>query len=93
MDEAGFRRFLEGEILPNGDRYTRPSINARLSRARRVERVLGVNLDEVVNSEERTINARNFLYQQLNRADDYYNALTRYFKFRNGYEIPPIKWF
>lgn len=93
------RRFLwtakgtnaETEIKPNSSYYTPKAISSRLSRAKVVEEVLGKDLDYVVQTEERTLEARQIIYQRFDRADNYYNALTMYFRYKNDYDVPKVR--
>ncbi|AOY75373.1 MULTISPECIES: hypothetical protein [Clostridium] len=88
MDDRGFRDFLEGEGL------TDKAINSRLTRANRVEREFNVNLDVVIQSEQNMIEVRQKIYESYgdkgSTPGNLYNAVAKYYKFKNGIEMPRI---
>ncbi len=88
MDRDGFRRFLEGVILESGVKYTENGIKARVSKASAVENKLNVDLDIIVQSIEETRKIRDLIYENFpSKPGNYYNAVTRYFWFRNGFQF------
>jgi hypothetical protein len=62
------------------------AINSRVSRAVRIERELGVSLDEATESKENLRDLKRQLRDSYTRnvAAALYNTATRYYKFRHG---------
>ena len=88
MDDIGYRRYLEGEGL------TEKAINSRITRANRVEREFKVNLEHVIQNEETMLDLRSKIYETYGNSGslpgNLYNAVTKYFYFRNDRPMPRI---
>lgn len=85
MDDQRFREFLECEGL------TDKAINSRITRANRVEREFNVNLNIVVQNEKSMIELRQKIYEKYlgkgSMPGNLYNAVTKYYKYKNGIEM------
>ena len=55
MNEQGFKVFLEAETTFTGKKYSKKGITTRISKAKAVEIVLGMDLDTVIQNEENNI--------------------------------------
>lgn len=85
MDESGFRCSLEADE----NNLTDNGINFRISKGKKAEEILGMDLDDVVSSDKTMLSA-------LERLQDYedpthnpmQNAVRKYYIFRNGKEFP-----
>ena len=90
MDESGFRTSLEvdeNNLTDNG-------INFRISKGRRAEEILGMDLDDAVSSDAAMFSALKKLQDYENPAHNpMQNALRKYYIFRNGKEFPRKKDF
>lgn len=90
MDESGFRTSLEvdeNNLTDNG-------INFRISKGRRAEEILGMDLDDAVSSDSTMFSALKKLQDYENPAHNpMQNALRKYYIFRNGKEFPRKKDF
>ena len=88
MDDNGYRRFLEGQNLSD------KAINSRVTRANRVEREFNVNLDFVVQNEESMIELRSRIYDKYGSSGsisgNLYNAVMKYYSFRNERLMPRV---
>lgn len=89
MDEYGYRNFLHNEGL------TDKAINPRITRANRVEREFSVNLDYAIQDDERMLDLRKQIYDSYggdgSLPGNLYNAVTKYYKFKNGREMHRVK--
>lgn len=85
MNEERYREFLEGEGI------TDKAINSRITRANRVEREFGINLDIVVQDEKEMIKLREKIYEKYGAKGslpgNLYNAVTKYYKCINRIEM------
>ncbi len=91
VDEYGFRAYLEAYVTPQGARLSSRAIGARISRAARVERELGIGLDAMTDvADVYAIRTRLFGIYDRSIADDLYNAVTHYYRFSSGGEVPRI---
>ncbi len=85
MDEEGFRKSLEDDEGIS----SKKAITSRLSRARKAENILDMDLDTVVSSDFAMLEAMEMLQDY---EDPFHNpmqnAVRKYYKFRNGKEFP-----
>jgi hypothetical protein len=89
MIESAFEEFLSKEItITSKDK----AVRTRMSKARAVEKMLGENLDSVVNNDEKMYNALLLINTNMNnKSGAYSNALRKYYLFKNGKkEFPRI---
>ena len=85
MIESAFEEFLSKEITITS------KVRTRMSKARAVEKMLGENLDSVVNNDEKMYNALLLINTNMNnKSGAYSNALRKYYLFKNGKEFPRI---
>lgn len=90
MDESGFRRSLETDE----NNLTNNGINFRISKGRKAEEILGIDLDDVVSSDSAMLSALEKL--QIHEDPTHnpmQNAVRKYYIFRNGKEFPRKKDF
>jgi hypothetical protein len=88
MIESAFEEFLSKEItITSKDK----AVRSRMSKARAVEKMLGENLDSVVNNDEKMYKALLLINTNMNnKSGAYSNALRKYYLFKNGKEFPRI---
>ena len=88
MIESAFEEFLSKEItITSKDK----AVRSRMSKARAVEKMLGENLDSVVNNDEKMYNALLIINTNMNnKSGAYSNALRKYYLFKNGKEFPRL---
>jgi hypothetical protein len=88
MIESAFEEFLSKEItITSKDK----AVRTRMSKARAVEKMLGENLDSVVNNDEKMYNALLLINTNMNnKSGAYSNALRKYYLFKNGKEFSRI---
>ena len=84
MNEGEFKSFLEKQ-------YTPKSVSSRMSRARKVERILGYDLDTAVSTDEKMIEALHETSEQDDRERNHQNVLRNYYEFKNGTSFPMLK--
>ena len=90
MDENGFRNALEADA----NNLTENGINSRISKGKRAEEILGLDLDEVVSSDIVMHAALEKLQAHENPSHNpMQNAVRKYYIFRNGKEFPRKKDF
>ncbi|WP_164667833.1 hypothetical protein [Virgibacillus doumboii] len=89
MREEKFIRFLtQQESIQSKHK----AINSRLAKARKVERDLEVNLDEVVKDDQKTYELLIHIRRRLNDSNGaYQNAVRKYYRFINQNEFPSLK--
>ena len=88
MDEIGFRKFLEDD--KHG--LTSGGIFSRISKAKRAEEILEMDLDNVVSSDSTMLEALKKLQNYEDPAHNpMQNAVRKYYIFRNGKEFPRKK--
>ena len=77
MIESAFEEFLSKEItITSKDK----AVRTRMSKARAVEKMLGENLDSVVNNDEKMYNALLLINTNMNnKSGNYSNALRKYY--------------
>ena len=88
MKEDLFRVFLESEGL------TANGVNSRMAKVRKVEAILGQDLDTLVANDKKMAHALKDLqaFDSKEHAP-YQNALRKYYKFKNGKEFPKLRDF
>lgn len=91
MDEVKFRAFLEKKTYSNGKHYTPKSIATRTSRARKVEKLLGCDLDETVSSDVKMHESLLRLHDYDDRERNHQNITRLYYEFRNGKTFPKLR--
>ncbi|MDE6736266.1 MAG: hypothetical protein K2J50_02045 [Treponemataceae bacterium] len=91
MDEAQFRDFLEKKTHSDGKHYTQKSITARMGRARRVEKLLGRDLDEAVSSDVKMHESLLTLRDYDDKKRNHQNITRLYYEFRNGKTSPKLR--
>ena len=85
MDEVGFRISLEAD--ENG--LTDNGIAFRISKGKKAEEILGMDLDNVVSDDDTMFTALNKLQEcEDPRHNPMQNAVRKYYIFRNGKEFP-----
>lgn len=90
MDELGFRTSLEVDE----NNLTGNGINFRISKGRKAEEILGMDLDDVVSSDAAMFSTLKKLQDYENPAHNpMQNAVRKYYIFRNGKEFPRKKDF
>lgn len=89
QQEREFRRFLEG-VVYRGDHLTEKGINTRVAKAKRVERIVGCGLDQIVADDGSMHDALDAI-----RTEDVHqgmsNALRKYYEMRRGVKFPPVR--
>lgn len=84
MDVQGFRAFL-------ASRYpSKKSVDSRMSRARKAERILEYDLDKAVSSDKKMKEALLIIKEQDNREENYQNATRCYYEFKVGKVFPKL---
>lgn len=91
MDEAQFREFLEKKTHSDGKHYTLKSITARMGRARKVEKLLDRDLDEIVSSDVKMHESLLTLRDYDDRERNHQNITRLYYEFRNGKTFPKLR--
>ena len=88
MIESAFEEFLSKETtITSKDK----AVRTRMSKARAVEKMLGENLDSVVNNDKRMYNALLAINSNMKNGNGgYSNALRKYYLFKNGTEFPRL---
>lgn len=91
MIEAAFEDFLSNDVaITSKDK----AVNSRMSKARAVEKILGENLDFIVNDDKKMYKALLLINRNMNNNNGAYsNALRKYYIFRNKNEFPKISEF
>ena len=85
MDEEGFRKSLEDDEGIS----SKKAISSRLSKARKAEDILDMDLDSVVSSDFAMLEALEMLQASEAPAhNQMQNAVRKYYIFRNGKEFP-----
>ena len=88
MREHDFATFLNGEPSISSDK----AVTTRIRHARKAERIIGIDLDMVVSSDDATFEALEKLKSTDSRAHaPMQNAVRKYYKFRNGRGFPRMK--
>jgi predicted DNA-binding ribbon-helix-helix protein len=87
MREDQFMKFLEQDT--NITSKTK-SVNSRMSRARKVEDTFNVNLDNIVNDDEKTYQLLRKLYEMKDISGNLQNAVRKYYIFVNNKEFPSL---
>ena len=64
---------------------------SRIARAKRVEKELDVDLDDVVSSDAETFRVLTELAKRYNHHRNLSNAVRKYYLFKNGKEFPRLK--
>lgn len=91
MDEVKFRTFLEKKTYSDGKHYTPKSIAARMGRARKVEKLLRCDLDEIVSSDAKMHESLLTLRDYDDRERNHQNITFLYYEFRNGKTFPKLR--
>lgn len=87
MMEKGFEAFL----LADPQIKSEKAVATRMSKARKVEELLGISLDKVVASDNLTYDSLVKLKTLENPKNaPFSNALRKYYIFRNGKEFPRL---
>lgn len=86
--ESDFMTFLFNDPKIESDK----AVASRMARAKKAERVLGMDLDSVVVSDDRMYDALVKLHQnEYPTHGPMQNALRKYYIFKNGKEFPRLK--
>ena len=89
MREEEFRRFL---VQSSSIESKSKAVSTRVSKARAVERKLGVNLDVVVREDELVYKLLVRIQQEMKDLNGgYQNAVRKYYVFVNEKEFPLLK--
>ncbi len=91
MDEAKFKEFLEKRTYSISKHYTPKSIAARMSRARKVEKLLGGDLSEIVSSDVKMHESLLTLRDCDDRERNHQNITLLYYEFKNGKTFPKLR--
>ena len=82
MEEIRFKHFLEEQgATPNG-------VKSRISKGKRIERELGVDLDSLVASDEKMFEALSRVLPFEDKRNNMQNVLRKYYIFKHGKEFP-----
>jgi hypothetical protein len=87
FDEINFERYLRD----NQKIKSEGAISSRMSRARRISKILRMSLDRVVEFDENMPNALDNI-ANYDTSGNLKNALRHYYKFKNGREYPKRKY-
>jgi len=87
LNAPGFREFLEAD--PN---ITSPkAVATRLSKARKIEELIGESLDDIVASDEVTYDTLRQLRDNIDRQGEFSNVLRKYYLFINHRPFPKLR--
>ena len=86
MRDEQFRKFLENDPSITSKQK---AVNSRLAKARKVEEIFKVNLDDIVRDDEKTYKLLMSI-KPIDRMGNYQNAVRKYYIFVNGIEFPSI---
>ena len=90
MDENGFRISLEADT----NNLTEKGIKSRISKGKKAEEILSMDLDDVVSSDDSMLSALEKLQEHEDPThNSMQNAVRKYYIFRNGKEFPRKKNF
>lgn len=89
MNQKGFEKFLiDNKSITSKDK----AVRSRISKALKVEKDLGVNLDEVVKDDELMYKVLLRIQREMNEHNGVYqNAVRKYYLYRNGKEFPRLQ--
>ena len=88
MRERDFATFLNGEPSISSDK----AVTTRISHARNAEKIIGIDLDIVVSSDDATFEALEKIKNNDSKEHaPMQNAVRKYYKFCNGKEFPKTK--
>lgn len=88
MRQAEFERFLvESEAIQS----KKKAVVSRIAKALKVERELKVNLDNIVDDDEKTYELLLKIRRNMNEVNGVYqNSVRKYYLFANGKEFPRL---
>lgn len=82
----------EFELFLIGKGYTKKSVQSRMAKARKAEKILGKKLDEIVKDDDLMYSSLNELQQYEDPAHNpMQNSVRRYYEFINKKEFPQLK--
>ena len=88
MRERDFEEYL---LSDESIKSKMKAVNSRLSKARLIERELGVDLDDVVSDDEKMFDTPMRVKQETNDHNgNNSNALRKYYEFSNGRRFPTL---
>ena len=82
MQELRFKDFLINQDL------TEKGVKSRISKARRIEKELGADLEMLVSSSDKMYDAFRWIEKFDDKHNNYQNGLRKYYEFKNGKVFP-----